>query len=947
MDKEQAVTVVFDANDDPAVLTAVELFANDIFNITGKYPHTSNSLEKVSGDVIVLGTFKNSLLIKQLNKQNKVHTVGLDGLWESYQYHLINNPNFDEGNVLVIAGSDARGAAYGLLDLSKQMGVSPWHFWADVNPTKQEQLSVQVSNHTSIPPSVKYRGIFINDEDWGLQPWAAKTLEPETGDIGPKTYAHVFELLLRLKANLIWPAMHPCTRGFFTYPENIKVAEKYGIVVGSSHCEQMLCNNVDEWKTPEFGPFNYFTNKNKVIDYWSKRVEQSKNIDGIYTLGLRGVHDSGIVGASGMAQKIEATNNVIKDQRRLLQNTIPKKVTEIPQVLIPYKEVLDIYDRGIELPEDITLIWPDDNYGYIRRLSNKNERMRSGGSGVYYHASYWGRPHDYLWLSSTNPWLIWEEMHKAYRYNARNVWVLNVGDIKPLEYNIDLFMDMAWDIEPYSSGKAVKNHMNQWCENIFGNENAILISDVKQQYYQLAFERRPEFMGWSQTEPTTQVHTSAYQHQSFNDEAQLRIDQYDALEKRVDSLYREDYSLSNRQAAFYQLVYYPVVCASNMNKKFIFNDKVHLHAAQGRKSVEDYAQMSQDAYDKIVKETNYYNDQLAGGKWRYIMSHQPRNLPVYKQLDFDLQTKSQASNWDIFVEGTSFDSTNTHLTLPEFFPWYQGAYFIDIYLKGKKSLDWKIKTDVPWIVLSKNNGELNDLSALREERIWVSIDWHKLESDGIEKGKLTIISEGMERTVYVEANKYTHLELDKFEGSIENNGFISIFAENYTEQSDNRYSHWLKLDGFGHTGASMQYMFATGNDHEKSSITPSSTLSYDFFIVHPGKALLTLMALPTHSISKNTELRISVTLDGNLLDTMNFQTKGRSSDWKKNVLSNTAKSSVQINHLAEGKHTLIITGIDPSVILDRILLKIGNNKEESYSVIPELRYKDLLKYNNN
>jgi hypothetical protein len=357
------------------------------------------------------------------------------------------------------------------------MGVSPFVWWADVMPNKKKLLFV-TGNYTSPAPSVKYRGIFLNDEDWGLQPWAAKTFEPETGDIGPKTYAKIFELMLRLKANLIWPAMHESTKAFFQIQGNAEVAKKYSILIGTSHAEPMLRNNVGEWNEKTMGHFNYITNKERVYKYWEDRVKESSGIDAIYTLGMRGVHDSKMEGIKDEKEAVPLLENIIKEQRELLARYVNKDVNTIPQAFTVYKEVLDIYDNGLKLPEDVTLVWPDDNYGYIQRLNNETEKKRPGGSGVYYHVSYWGRPHDYLWVSSTHPALVQEEMMKAYENGSSRIWVLNVGDIKPLEYNTELFMDMAYDVTSFKEKSYSRDHILQWAAGLFGKEHAPKIQSV-------------------------------------------------------------------------------------------------------------------------------------------------------------------------------------------------------------------------------------------------------------------------------------------------------------------------------------------------------------------------------------------------------------------------------------------------------------------------------------
>ena len=312
-------------------------------------------------------------------------------------------------------------------------------------PRRRAELYVAAGTRRYGPPSVKYRGIFLNDEDWGLQPWAAKTFAPEEGGIGPKVYAKVFELLLRLKANTLWPAMHACTRPFNSFPEDARLADDYGIVMGSSHAEPMLRDNVGEWTAPP-GDYNYVTNRAGVLRYWEERVAANGRCENIYTLGMRGIHDSPMVGPDTDAARIRTLEQIFADQRALLAKYVNPDVTQVPQAFTPYKEVLPLYREGLQVPDDVTIVWPDDNFGYIRQFPTPAEQKRAGGFGVYYHISYLGSPLAYLWLCTTPPALIWEEMSKAYDHGADRIWIVNVGDLKPGEIDTEFFLQMAWDI---------------------------------------------------------------------------------------------------------------------------------------------------------------------------------------------------------------------------------------------------------------------------------------------------------------------------------------------------------------------------------------------------------------------------------------------------------------------------------------------------------------------
>ena len=611
-DSNKVTSIYIDKNTDPLIIWAVNELADDVKDITGKRPEIIKA-NTISKKGIYIGQFSSSFF------KSKATQKELSNQWEKFSIQK-------EKDNLLIAGSDVRGTVYAIFEITERLGVSPWKWWADVHSIKKENLALQLPRKGIITsPSVQYRGIFLNDEDWGLQPWAAKTFEKETGDIGPKTYEKIFQLLLRLKANTIWPAMHPSTKGFFTIAGNKEMAQKYHIVIGSSHAEPMLRNNVDEWKPKIHGDYNYFTNKTQVDKYWQDRLDELKlaQNETIMTLGMRGVHDSKMEGAKDLAESITMVEKIIVNQREMLSNTFKKPLSAIPQAFVPYKEVLELYDNGLKIPDDITLVWPDDNYGYIRRLSNPEEQQRSGGSGVYYHISYWGRPHDYLWLSTTQPGLIWYEMTKAYENGAKKMWIVNVGDIKPAEYDTELFLDLAWNINSIKSD-GLKQYLKDWISREFTPEIATDLSVVFEEYYRLASLRKPEYMGWSQTEPTTPIKLSDF----TREESLNRIKDYDNLIKKVDSL--SAFVPAERKAAWFQLVEYPVKGAAYMNHKFLYWNLEATTSDENQKN--KYELMASEAYQKIKELTDFYNTKLSDGKWNYMMSMNPRNLPVFDSV---------------------------------------------------------------------------------------------------------------------------------------------------------------------------------------------------------------------------------------------------------------------------------------------------------------------------
>ena len=351
-------------------LTAV---AGDIKKVTGKTPAVLTNSQALTPYCVLAGTLGKSSLIDGLVEAGQISATPIHGQWERYLIKVVDNPLPGVKKALVIAGSDRRGTAYGIFSVSRSIGVSPWVWWANVTPAPQSNLWISDGPVVSNSPAVKYRGIFLNDEDWGLRKWAETTQDTDLKNIGPKTYARIFELLLRLRANFIWPAMHRCTHAFYSYKENPATADRYAIVVGSSHCEPMLRNNVDEWK-----PFlvkegwtwkpvvkkedswenlyRYDTNADQIDRYWRERIQESALYESIYTVGMRGLHDGNMIGPKTMPEKLDLMGKVISNQQKMLAEGLKRKTEEIPQIFCAYKEVLGIYREGLKLPPDITLV---------------------------------------------------------------------------------------------------------------------------------------------------------------------------------------------------------------------------------------------------------------------------------------------------------------------------------------------------------------------------------------------------------------------------------------------------------------------------------------------------------------------------------------------------------------------------------------------------------------
>lgn len=629
---DQPIKLACDNAEEKVVQTALKLFIRDYQSVFS----ASAAVDARQGNIIV-GTVGKSPLLKAVSAD----VSALTGKKQAFLLQVL-----PDGKLLV-AGSDSHGTAYGIMELSRLIGVSPWEWWADVTPEKKTSFVLSAEYQTLQSPSVEYRGIFINDEDWGLMPWSSQTYEPSDikGHIGPKTNARIFELLLRLRANTYWPAMHECTLPFFLTEGNRKVAEEYGIFIGSSHCEPMVCSAAGEWRRRGQGDYDYANNSASVYKFWEDRVKEVAQQGNIYTLGMRGVHDGQMQGAKTVAEQKAVLERVLKDQRGLLQKYGNKDVTAIPQAFIPYKEVLDIYNAGLQVPDDVTLIWCDDNYGYIRHFPTAEERARKGGNGIYYHVSYWGRPHDYLWLGTFSPYLLHQQMKLAYDRGIQKMWVLNVGDIKPAEYQIELFLDMAWNIDEVNE-IGVTAHLKSWLGREFGSNCAEELLPAMEAHYQLSYIRKPEFMGNTREEERDPkykvIKDLPWSEQTISE----RLRSYTVLSDVVERM--ESNIPADRQDAYFQLVKYPVQAAAQMNRKI-------LTAQLARHSKADWKQ-SDAAFDSIASLTQQYNS-LQNGKWNRMMDFQPRKLPVFKRVEHTAATEPMVTDRKILCKWNAMECT--------------------------------------------------------------------------------------------------------------------------------------------------------------------------------------------------------------------------------------------------------------------------------------------------
>lgn len=598
---------IVDANDAEVVTTASRCVIQDIKTITGKQLAIRNNVRE--GDLpIIAGTIGQSAILDALIADGKVDTTGLTGVWEAYSLQLVQQPSENISQALVIMGGTPRGTAYGLFEISRRIGVSPYVWWADVEPAPMSCIYVQGDKAQVEKPSVKYRGLFINDEDWALLPWARKTIDASYNNIGPNTYEKVMELLLRLRANCLWPAKHGSSRAFWSLEENKRLAKAWAIVMSSG--DSMLRDNLWEWPRFKSGNnssnFTFATNPEGCYDYWAKRAGEARDYEGIYDIGMRGLQDVALLGYEGQAAQLQGLADIIAAQREIITDSLGGDPTKVPQIYIPYKEALTLYNAGLKIPDDVTMCWVDDNYAYIRQLPTANERKRSGGHGIYYHLSYLGNPCSYIWLSTISPSLISFELSKAYENGMQGFWMVNVGDIKPAEVEFEFCMELAWNVNGWTPDKAAE-FSRWWAAKTFGEDFADEMGEIRLEHYRLAAQTKPE---------------TVYHSNFTTQEMEQRIKDYQALSARVQAL---ESSIPERlKDAYFELFSYPILATADQNIKAFGSRLSFWYASIGDKTrAMQYAALARTSYSDIVYLTNIFNTQLAGGKWNGMMDKSP------------------------------------------------------------------------------------------------------------------------------------------------------------------------------------------------------------------------------------------------------------------------------------------------------------------------------------
>ena len=889
------------SEDFPGVLRVVNHLQNDIAAVTGVKPDVIMDLAKDIKTAIIIGTIGKSPAIDQLIKTKKIDVSDIQGKWEIFLIQVVNNPMPGVDRALVIAGSDKRGTMYGMFDLSEHIGVSPWYFWSDVPVKKKSAIYVKPVRYTLGEPAVKYRGIFLNDEAPALTDWVLENY----GNYNHKFYVHVFELILRLKGNFLWPAMW---NNAFADDDslNMILADEYGIVMSTSHHEPMMRAD-KEWNRYGTGPWDYARNPENLYKFWVEGAERYKNRECIFTMGMRGQADTPM----SEGQNIELLEKIVKDQREILTNVFSdREISTVPQVWCLYKEVQAYYEKGMRVPDDITLLWSDDNWGNIRRLPLAEERNRLSRAGVYYHFDYVGGPRNYKWLNTNPIARVWEQMHLAYRYGADRIWIVNVGDLKPMEFSINFFLKYAWDPNAINAAD-LPEYTRAWVVEQFGEEHSQEIAAIITGYLKFNGRRKPELLS-----PET------YSLTNYR-EAETVVKEYNELAGKAKKIY--DSLPEEYKDAFYQLVLHPTEACANLNDLYVTAGMNHLYAKQGRAATNTLAERTEELFKKDAAITKYYHTELAGGKWNHMMSQthigytywqQPpqNNMPQVETISLPDQAEmgvalQGSDNW--------WPEEKTQAQLPVFDPYNNQKFYVEVFNRGNIPLNFTVAPGAEWITVSDKIGTVE-----AEMRIWISIDWNKAPKGNMEAPIIIKGSDGSEVKIMAAINNPENI----VKGFVESNGYISIEAEHFAKKVESGDINWIVIPDFGRTLSGVTILPVTSSEKIPGGNSPH--LEYPVYLFNKGEVNVNVYLAPTLNFKSKPEgIRFAVSFDDEKPQIINMTSNPNPPDlnydpvWNKWVSENINIQVSKHNIEKSGEHTLKFWMVDPAVVLEKIVIE--------------------------
>ncbi len=779
---------------------------------------------------------------------------------------------------LVIAGSDKRGTIFGLYTLSEQIGVSPWYWWADVRVPHRDALYVKPGTYVMASPAVKYRGIFLNDEAPSLTNYAREKF----GGFNHEFYTHVFELLLRLRANYLWPAMWGSAFNEDD-PADPKLADEYGIVMGTSHHEPML-RAQQEWKRHGKGPWDYTTNGEELREFWTEGIKRNRDYESTITIGMRGDGDLAMSPTANTA----LLERIVADQRKIIAANANPEVKD-PQIWALYKEVQEYYEKGMRVPDDVTLLWCDDNWGNIRRLPTPEERSRAGGAGIYYHFDYVGDPRSYKWLLTYNITKVWEQMNLALQYKADRVWIVNVGDLKPMEFPIEFFLTMARTPERWGRD-ALQDYTTQWAAREFGSEHASEIADLISTYTKYNSRRKPEQLT-AETYSLTQDHEADRVDQEWRD--------LTARAERVNAALPE-----NERPSFFELVLYPLKASATVGEMYIAAGRNRLYAREGRASANDYADQTRRLFALDAELTDEYNHKLLNGKWDHMMDQTHIGYTFWNEPPLNAMPAVQevqplgGAHMIVFAEGSDRPAT----ALPVFDAANRQTRTFEVANRGTEPFHFSANASEPWIIVSPQQGTVT-----RDQTVSVQVNWAQAPA-GDAQGFITVSQDkGTEPPVRLAVT--TLRPSQPLRGFVENAGAVTIDAEHHEENHSAGDVSWRLIPGFGETRSGMEAFPVTAASSPVGSA--QACLDYTFSLYTQGKRTLQAILAPTLPFVPGHGLRYSFSVDGGRPTTVDAWAVNTDEEWRRVVSDGVHKVSTELGDLDAGVHRLSFCRVDP------------------------------------
>ncbi len=934
---DNAATLYVDSTDWPGVIRAVHDLQADIGRVTGRHAAISTDRAGLRGSAIIVGTVGKSPIIDDLIGRGEIDTRQIAGKWESFFLQVVPDPLPDVPSGLVIAGSDKRGTIYGIYDLSEQMGVSPWYWWADVPVQHRDALFVKAGKYQLGEPSVKYRGIFLNDEAPDLTGWVAEKfgmvpqstnppIPANVANYSSKFYSRIFEVILRLKGNYLWPAMW---NNAFNEddPENPRLADEYGIVMGTSHQEPML-RAQKEWDRrykSTLGSWNYYKDPDVLQNFWRVGIQRNKDYESIITIGLRGADDTPMIPGGTVAQSIALLEKIVDVQRKMIAEVIKPDVTKVPQLWCLYKEVQEYYNAGMRVPDDVTLLWADDNWGNVRRLPSAAERGRSGGAGVYYHFDYVGGPRNYKWMNTNPIAKVWEQLTLARQYGADRIWIVNVGHFKGLEFPIEYFMNLAWNTARWTN-RNVNEYTRLWTEREFGPAYAGEIADIISKYTKYNGRRKPELL-----DPSTYSLTN-YQ------EADTVVADFKAITAQAETIYAK--LPAEERNAFYELVLFPTKACAQVSELYVAAGKNALYAQQGRAATNNLASQVEALFKADADLMDYYNHTFAGGKWDHFMDQVHIGYTIWQDPPRNIMPRvarievPRAAAMGLAVDGSAsaWPGSKGEPVLPRFDALAQQRHYIDVFNRGQLSFSFTAVASDPWILLSSTHGSID-----KEARVWVSVDWGKAPK-GFAGGNVRIAREGGEAvTVKVESFNPAQVARDSLDGFVESEGYVSIEAEHFTKNVPVGPVRWEKIEDYGRTLSAMTILPVTAQSVDPPQNSPC--LEYKMYLFNPGKVTVRTIVAPTLNFVPGRGVRYAVSFDDQPpqiigIVSRDFDARNGNREWEESV-KDSCRTVTSVHSLAaQGYHTLKIWMVDPAVVLEKIIVDLGGEKP-SYLGPPE------------